>query len=115
MSKTKIILIAAAFLFVVLLGNYLFAKKYIEPKIVDSAVKKVQDTIDENYNQRIENINTQLRTIDSKLNAIEKKRQDIAKVVAELKRQRTEYKPPANLDEAIKALKERGYEVTIKK
>ena len=115
MSKTKITLIILGFLAVVFIGNYLFAKKFIEPDLINDATKKIQEQIDENYATKMDNINTQLRTIDNKINTVEKKRQDVAKQVADLKKQRAEYKPPANLDDAIKALKARGYEVTLKK
>lgn len=115
MTKTKIILIIAAVLAITFLANYLFAKKFIEPKIVDDATKLIQKNIDDNYSERMDNINTQLRTIDGKINTVEKKRQEIAKQVADLKKQRAEYKPPVNLDEAVKALKARGYEITLKK
>jgi uncharacterized coiled-coil DUF342 family protein len=113
--KTKIVLFILGFLILVFLGNYLFAKKYLEPKMIDGVVKKIQEQIDENYSARMDNINSQLRNIDNKINVVEKKRQEIAKQVSDLRKQRAEYKPPANLDEAVKALKARGYEVTIKK
>ena len=113
-NKTKLILIIAGIIVLTFVGNFLFAKKFIEPKIVDDAVKRMQQNIDEDYNNRMDNINSQMRVLDGRINVVEKKRKEVERQVAELKKIREAYKPPVNLNEAVKALQGRGYEVIIR-
>jgi len=114
MSKTKITLIVLGCIILTLLCNYLFAKKFIQPKIVEDAVKQIQKNIDENYSTKMEEVNSKINVVDGKIGIVEKKRAQVAKDVADLKKKRDEYKPPTTLEDAVKALKGRGYEVIIK-
>jgi chorismate mutase len=114
MSKTTVTLIAIGVIFVIFLGISLGYKTYIEPKIVDSAVKKIQEQIDKNYKDSITKLNSDIKVVDGKIADVEKKRAKIAKDVEELKGNRNKFVPPKTVEETVKLLKEMGYEVTVK-
>ena len=98
---------------IVFLFGYVFTQHYLKPSMVDNAVSKVQSTIDSNYNSQMSDINSKISAVDGKIANVERKRQKNEKDVADLKKKRAEAKPTATADEAIKTLKEMGYEVII--
>lgn len=114
MSKLNITLISAGVIFIVLLGVSFGYKTYLEPKLVDQAVKKIQDQIDQNYKDELKKINSEIKVVDAKIAAAEVKRAKIAKDVEILKNKRATFVPPKTAEETMKLLKEMGYEVTIK-